>query len=140
MRLHLLIPEINFNSLPHAEVDNVLSGISMMMTYFNSLPHAEVDRLKVWQYLLLHHFNSLPHAEVDMYPWSTVRQPLEFQLTTSRRGRLSGNQLKHQWAYFNSLPHAEVDALTAETCEINIAFQLTTSRRGRPLYSYLYYS
>ena len=41
----LLIPcsSLYFNSLPHAEVDDVEAPGVEGSTYFNSLPHAEVD-------------------------------------------------------------------------------------------------
>ena len=165
----------NFNSLPHAEVDEkeyenninhqlfqlttsrrgrrIRLGYSFSLSYFNSLPHAEVDqKLQMlqqrWKY-----FNSLPHAEVDAeydvissgaskFQLTTSRRgrltdspdcPLNwvFQLTTSRRGRQYSVLLPGRQRYFNSLPHAEVDATRQYKNALRIAFQLTTSRRGR---------
>ena len=122
-------------------------------------------------------FNSRPHEEVDYDPASektreigvsthdltkrstsaylVSQAQLEFQLTTSRRGRHSIVRAVI-WLFicFNSRPHEEVDGkgitlyydtevsthdLTKRSTFIpslipdrNLLFQLTTSRRGRP--------
>ena len=54
---------------------------------FNSLPHAEVDNSFPVLLCGVHYFNSLPHAEVDMNIPDGIEEELPFQLTTSRRGR-----------------------------------------------------
>ena len=57
---------------------------------------------------------------------------MQFQLTTSRRGRRSYIQLFNSVnLYFNSRPHEEVDFTLICNCTLFITFQLTTSRRGR---------
>ena len=56
------------------------------------------------------YFNSRPHEEVDRQGIPKTPEELEFQLTTSRRGRPKQQPL----------------------CAERMEFQLTTSRRGRP--------
>ena len=80
--------EKDFNSLPHAEVDvNGVNSNTVGLQNFNSLPHAEVDQDAHNPLRILHNFNSLPHAEVDGDYYASNGGYLEFQLTTSRRGR-----------------------------------------------------
>ena len=105
-----LLKNQNFNSLPHAEVDDFVFKRTCSGNYFNSLPHAEVDHLQeVFLYRLGHYFNSLPHAEVDGYSRSSYGS----------------------YSHFNSLPHAEVDQRLRFGTDHSKVFQLTTSRRGR---------
>ena len=125
----------NFNSLPHAEVDEFSSGVPPDPEHFNSLPHAEVDRIygrrcgyrKIsTHYLTQRQTQQFCHYATSTYistHYLTQRQTkircnhyhyqIIFQLTTSRRGRHEGKQLQDQGR----------------------AFQLTTSRRGRLCHS-----
>ena len=104
----VLFENVDFNSLPHAEVDNRKSCHRSHKRYFNSLPHAEVD-VSFSQY---HNFSFI------------------FQLTTSRRGRHPyRNRDRRKRRYFNSLPHAEVDVPKApETPKKNISTHYLTQR------------
>ena len=54
-----------------------------------------------------------------------------FQLTTSRKGRLTGAQSTKTISHFNSLPHAKVDGQRGKGKFTVLTFQLTTSRKGR---------
>ena len=56
---------LNFNSLPHTEVDASNSIIIIFSFYFNSLPHTEVDAPTGASPYRSAYFNSLPHTEVD---------------------------------------------------------------------------
>ncbi len=99
----------SFNSRPHAEVDPGAGADAACGVSFNSRPHAEVDqatgRCSVDGSLSIH----------DLTQRSTLIQffvyaLLDFQFTTSRRGR------------HVAVPGDAFDAI----------FQFTTSRRGRP--------
>ena len=77
--------------------------------HFNSLPHTEVDRiLRSWR-RYENYFNSLPHTEVDGICSLLHRCRIQFQLTTSHRGRPFVVQNVVTFRHFNSLPHTEVD-------------------------------
>ena len=106
-----------FNSRPHEEVDDVARSMEYPGDYFNSRPHEEVDSRKINGGLTWQNFNSRPHEEVDMeWQTSNILPPI-FQLTTSRRGRLSrlqGQQNRNQ--NFNSRPHEEVDFHQIRLC------------------------
>ena len=99
-------------------------------------------------------FNSRPHEEVDDFLEAVGKVPIEFQLTTSRRGRPVVSAVVRLFIKrFNSRPHEEVDHVPYDFAEIidvsthdltkrstqsmaqqfqGLLFQLTTSRRGRP--------
>ena len=106
-----------FNSRPHEEVDHRSDSEISNRKNFNSRPHEEVDSRKINGGLTWQNFNSRPHEEVDMeWQTSNILPPI-FQLTTSRRGRLSrlqGQQNRNQ--NFNSRPHEEVDFHQIRLC------------------------
>ena len=56
---------------------------------FNSRPHEEVDLIPQLNRCIRIRFNSRPHEEVDLSTTKAEDAAEEFQLTTSRRGRLS---------------------------------------------------
>ena len=122
--------------------------------YFNSRPHEEVDEYPIQELPDIKNFNSRPHEEVDDDGLISSYTILLFQLTTSRRGRLSPkivlsnsrNISTHDLTkrstivkrfakilhiYFNSRPHEEVDYDFTILLINVVTFQLTTSRRGR---------
>ena len=122
---------MHFNSRPHEEVDRGASQPLQVPENFNSRPHEEVDYTQV-----VTSFGILRISTHDLTRRSTSSVhsspvSLSFQLTTSRRGRLSNSYSLLQTNYFNSRPHEEVDGCL---CILNghvYVFQLTTSRRGR---------
>ena len=145
---------IYFNSRPHEEVDDKEGGHGSIKQYFNSRPHEEVD-----VYLrFLYYFQCISTHDLTkrstFISHATIIAHL-FQLTTSRRGRLSSssdNSSKNSYFNsrpheevdegrrdfynglldFNSRPHEEVDGLRRQDGDPLLEFQLTTSRRGRP--------
>ena len=98
----------NFNSRPHEEVDFSCLKIFNRYSYFNSRPHEEVDE---------YFYDNSRNCKIsthDLTKRSTCLDrrwiiTMEFQLTTSRRGRR-----------LYPIPLKE-----------RSIFQLTTSRRGR---------
>ena len=100
----------HFNSRPHEEVDGAGGWIfAGWPCNFNSRPHEEVDGSYCAIKPPVKYFNSRPHEEVDSQCVNLPYVILQFQLTTSRRGR----------------PADTIESLSAKL------FQLTTSRRGR---------
>ena len=65
----------------------VLLVSTRCMACFNSRPHEEVDRTDTYRLFFQQCFNSRPHEEVDRRTVVFEKGELEFQLTTSRRGR-----------------------------------------------------
>ena len=142
-----------FNSRPHEEVDTkqstargrncvsthdltkrstfTIPSKGLLIACFNSRPHEEVDdsNMRGKQ-------GALNVSTHDLTKRSTVYQEAhkelkEFQLTTSRRGRLIGDILQQLVPRFNSRPHEEVDISVHFFASFPERFQLTTSRRGR---------
>ena len=152
----------HFNSRPHEEVDPIASDTktasdafqlttsrrgrpfclnnSTSRNYFNSRPHEEVDGGVKLVQLWLQNFNSRPHEEVDALYRDFFGIIMEFQLTTSRRGRhgccghrqrrrdISTHDLtkrstslvqsqRYPLKYFNSRPHEEVDDSTVDNAK-----------------------
>ena len=58
-----------------------------LIAYFNSRPHEEVDYANLCCLHVRSYFNSRPHEEVDPELHRQLLQAVQFQLTTSRRGR-----------------------------------------------------
>ena len=98
-----------FNSRPHEEVDSFYLPSPRQGSCFNSRPHEEVDFYPLnWSANVL----SVSTHDLTKRSTSTVSRKIEnhlFQLTTSRRGRLT--TWIHSWHLdcFNSRPHEEVD-------------------------------
>ena len=105
--------------------------IRSILRHFNSLPHAEVDDMKgvfLWQNL---HFNSLPHAEVDHRCSEMSLPDYVFQLTTSRRGRRLPKTKSVILRRFQLTTSRRGRHVIFWVLWGLSKFQLTTSRRGR---------
>ncbi len=89
---------------------------------FNSRPHAEVDWMRTRSMQTRRTFNSRPHAEVDHPQKAKRKRIINFQLTTSRRGRHDAGALVYTEKTFNSRPHAEVDVGRIDNTGIHITF------------------
>ena len=106
------------------------TNIKRIKRYFNSRPHEEVDSLGISEeygiFISTHDLTkrstkkwviSIRLSKIsthDLTKRSTRNMNFSismhiFQLTTSRRGRLSGRCGMDRWKYFNSRPHEEVD-------------------------------
>ena len=133
-----------FNSRPHEEVDTkqstargrncvsthdltkrstfTIPSKGLLIACFNSRPHEEVDdsNMRGKQ-------GALNVSTHDLTKRSTVYQEAqkelkEFQLTTSRRGRLIGDILQQLVPRFNSRPHEEVDHYFPESSQLSVCF------------------
>ena len=103
----------------------------MAVNDFNSLPHAEVDEdVRCWAVPFMK-FQLTTSRRGRRIEIPEDKQADVFQLTTSRRGRRENAVVGSVGGYFNSLPHAEVDKKMEVQSRISTTFQLTTSRRGR---------
>ena len=98
---------------------------------FNSRPHAEVDWMRTRSMQTRRTFNSRPHAEVDHPQKAKRKRIINFQLTTSRRGRRRANR-QYGNPYYFQLTTSRRGRLTRRLRSLaKMIFQLTTSRRGR---------
>ena len=61
----ILEDNINFNSQPHEEADDVCIDITAERSNFNSQPHEEADEVSFAEMYVSVHFNSQPHEEAD---------------------------------------------------------------------------
>ena len=98
---------------------------------FNSRPHAEVD---IPVTTILHGwtaFNSRPHAEVDCPVRKNCWKIQIFQLTTSRRGRRTGQGGVYRVSVLSTHDLTQRSTFVLGVAESRLTFQLTTSRRGR---------
>ena len=103
------LPQLPFNSRPHAEVDREPFATPPLPNAFNSRPHAEVDEIRCPLLFLDQCFQLTTSRRGRPSVRSICAFPQVFQLTTSRRGRLAENGKDLKKLPFNSRPHAEVD-------------------------------
>ena len=77
----------NFNSRPHEEVDILTKNDNARMRISTHDLTKRSTLFRLCSGFLLGYFNSRPHEEVDHLHNIIISRSIEFQLTTSRRGR-----------------------------------------------------
>ena len=100
---------MDFNSLPHTEVDSIsyllfsFSRSFQLTTSHRGRPYTR-KRIRAGKIISTHYLTQRQTAAGRHSHITPV-----FQLTTSHRGRLVTSRLTDTKEYFNSLPHTEVD-------------------------------
>ena len=146
-----------FNSRPHEEVDlftavnKIRKEVFQLTTsrrgrpeswtdsgngtfHFNSRPHEEVDAIAVFRLVSLQDISTHDLTKRSTTICNICRQTITFQLTTSRRGRLTVHMCVSNIIQISTHDLTKRSTFAALVfMAISLIFQLTTSRRGRQL-------